>query len=73
MGAEVIWLGTFRGRRFDPRPRCRYCARVLLARPVGWALAADEFEPHCAARRCRVCAECAAGGTAVSPVRRAAR
>jgi len=69
MGAEIIWLGAYRGSRVDPRPRCRYCARVL--RPLTGA--ADEAAPHCSAPGCRICDECAIGATALSPVRRASR
>ena len=62
MGAEIEWLGECEPDT-DPRPRCRYCARILSAT----ALSPAEMEPHCSARGCRVCAECSAGGCPVAP------
>ncbi len=62
MSAEIVWLGEGEPSS-DTRPRCRFCARVLTYAPLTPA----EFPPHCTARGCRVCAECADGGTPLAP------
>jgi len=64
MSADATWVVP------QPRPaglRCRYCARVLDEPTTP-----DRMSPHCTARGCRVCLECATGKTPVSPLAKAA-